>query len=93
MSAVLILTGSPGSGKSSVLDALSTLLEIDATVFAAIESERLARGWPLLALSDSLPQLAAITCLSAGGWERAVPRGRDDGDVTRAAGSHRRARR
>jgi chloramphenicol 3-O-phosphotransferase len=63
MSAALILTGSPGSGKSSVLDALSTLLEIDATVFAAIESEQLARGWPWLALSDSLPQLAAVTAL------------------------------
>jgi chloramphenicol 3-O-phosphotransferase len=63
MSAALILTGSPGSGKSSVLDALSSLLEIDATVFAAVESEQLARGWPWLALSDALPQLAAVTSL------------------------------
>jgi hypothetical protein len=46
-----------------VLDALSTLLEIDATEFAAIESEQLARGWPWLTLSDSMPQLAALTNL------------------------------
>jgi hypothetical protein len=57
------LAGSPGSGKSSVLDALSTLLEIDATVFAALESEQLARGWPWLAITESLPQLAAVTAL------------------------------
>jgi chloramphenicol 3-O-phosphotransferase len=63
MNAALILTGSPGSGKSSVLDALSTLLEIDAIVFGAIESEQLARGWPWLAISESLPQLAAVTAL------------------------------
>jgi hypothetical protein len=44
VTAALILTGSPGSGKSSVLDTLSTLLEIDGTSFGAIESEQLACG-------------------------------------------------
>jgi chloramphenicol 3-O-phosphotransferase len=63
MRSALIITGSPGSGKSSVLDALGTLLEIDETVFAAIESEHLARGWPWLSISDSLPQLAAVAAL------------------------------
>lgn len=63
MSAALILTGSPGSGKSSVLDALTTSLEIDAVKFGAIESEQLIRGWPWLAFSDALPQLAAVTAL------------------------------
>jgi len=63
MAAALILTGAPGSGKSSVLDALSTLLEIDGTAFGVIESEQLARGWPWLAASDWLPQLAAVVAL------------------------------
>jgi len=63
MSAALILTGAPGSGKSSVLDALSTLFEIDGQPFGAIESEQLARGWPWLPSSDWLPQLAAVIAL------------------------------
>lgn len=46
MSGAIILTGAPGSGKSSVLAALSTLLEIEGVAFGAIESEQLARGWP-----------------------------------------------
>jgi hypothetical protein len=60
MSAALILTGAPGSGKSSVLGALSTLLEIDETAFGALESEELARGWPWLSTADWLSQLAAV---------------------------------
>lgn len=58
MSGALILTGAPGSGKSSVLDALSTLLEIDEVSFGAIETEQLARGWPWLTPAQWLPQLA-----------------------------------
>jgi hypothetical protein len=63
MSAALILTGAPGSGKSSVLGALGTLLEIDETAFGALESEELARGWPWLSTADSLSQLAAVSAL------------------------------
>jgi chloramphenicol 3-O-phosphotransferase len=63
MAVALILTGAPGSGKSSVLDALSTLFEIDRTSFGAIETEQLARGWPSLAASEWLPQLAAVVAL------------------------------
>jgi hypothetical protein len=63
MSAGLILTGAPGTGKSSVLDALSTLLEIKQTAFGAIEAEQLARGWPWLASSEWLPQLASVIAL------------------------------
>lgn len=63
VSAALILTGAPGSGKSSVLDTLSTLLEIDGTSFGAIESEQLARGWPWLESSEWIAQLAAVIAL------------------------------
>lgn len=63
MSGAMILIGAPGSGKSAVLDALSTLLEIDGVQFGAIESEQLARGWPCLSASQWIPHLAAVVAL------------------------------
>ncbi len=48
MTAAVLITGAPGSGKSSVLDALATLLEIDGVEHGAIESEQLTRGFPPL---------------------------------------------
>ena len=60
MVAALILIGAPGSGKSSVLDALTTLLEIDGVAHGAIESEQLARGAPLLDGEQWIGQLAAV---------------------------------
>jgi chloramphenicol 3-O-phosphotransferase len=60
MSGAMILTGAPGSGKSSVLNALSTSLELEEVAFGAIESEQLARGCPWLEASQWVPQLAAI---------------------------------
>ena len=63
MSGALILTGAPGSGKSSVLDALTTLLEIERVHFGAVESEQLARGYPWLLASEWVPQLAAVVAL------------------------------
>jgi chloramphenicol 3-O-phosphotransferase len=59
----MILTGAPGSGKSSVLDALGTLLEIEGLEFGAIESEELARGSPWLTAAQWLPGLAAVVAL------------------------------
>jgi chloramphenicol 3-O-phosphotransferase len=59
----LILTGAPGAGKSSVLEALTTLLEIDGVEYAALESEQLAWGHPWLAPAQWLPQLAAVMAL------------------------------
>lgn len=60
MSGALILTGAPGTGKSSVLDALSALLEIERVPFGAVETEQFARGWPWLSAPQWLPQLAAV---------------------------------
>ena len=63
MVAALVLTGAPGAGKSSVLDALTTLLEVDGTAYGAIESELFARGSPWLPAADWLPQLRAVVAL------------------------------
>jgi catechol 2,3-dioxygenase-like lactoylglutathione lyase family enzyme len=63
MTAALVLTGAPGTGKTSVLEALGTLLEIDDVAYGAIESEQLAWGWPWLEPSQWLPQLASVIAL------------------------------
>jgi adenylylsulfate kinase len=60
MVSAVVLTGAPGSGKSSVLDALATRLEIEGVPHAAIESEQLARGFPLLPGDRWIDQLAAV---------------------------------
>ena len=44
--AALVLIGAPGTGKSSVLEALMTLLEIDDVEYGAMESEQLSMGSP-----------------------------------------------
>lgn len=45
---VVVITGAPGAGKTSVLTALTGLLEADGDRFAAVEVEALARvnPWP-----------------------------------------------
>ena len=63
MIAALVLTGAPGTGKSSALEALTTLLEIDGVPHGAIESEQLAWGSPLLAGSEWVAQLEAVLAL------------------------------
>jgi dephospho-CoA kinase len=60
VTAAVVLIGAPGSGKSSVLDVLAMLLEIDGVAHGAIESEQLARGFPLLPGHDWTEQLAAV---------------------------------
>jgi chloramphenicol 3-O-phosphotransferase len=56
----LVVTGAPGTGKSSVLDALGTELELRGVAYGAIESEQLAWGSPWLAPAQWLPQLQAV---------------------------------
>ncbi|WCB92727.1 hypothetical protein DSM104299_01426 [Baekduia alba] len=60
MTATLVLIGAPGSGKSSVLEALSTRLQIDGVAHGSIESEQLAMGWPLLPGVVWIAQLTAV---------------------------------
>jgi chloramphenicol 3-O-phosphotransferase len=57
MVSAVVLTGAPGSGKSSVLDALATRLETEGVAHGAIESEQLARGFPLLEGEQWIEQL------------------------------------
>ena len=55
-----MLTGAPGAGKSSVLEALSGLLEEAGVAHGALESEQLAWGAPWLADDAVCAQLAAV---------------------------------
>jgi gluconate kinase len=59
----VVLIGAPGSGKSSVLGSLTTVLQIDGILFGAIESEQLSWGSPLLSARDWIPQLAAVLAM------------------------------
>lgn len=59
----LALIGAPGSGKSSVLEKLSSLLEAREIAHGAIESEELARGWPPLEAEHWIAQLRSVLAL------------------------------
>jgi gluconate kinase len=63
MIAALVLTGAPGSGKSTVLEALSSALESESIEHGAIESEELGRGFPPLADDRWIAQLAAVLAM------------------------------
>jgi ribosomal protein S18 acetylase RimI-like enzyme len=54
----VVITGAPGVGKSSVLEALAGRLGDEGVVHAAFESEQLAWGEPWLSLEETLPMLA-----------------------------------
>ncbi len=60
MTTAVVLTGAPGAGKSSVLEVLSTMLEVEGVSHGALETEQLARGLPWLSLDQWLPQLRAV---------------------------------
>ena len=60
MTAAVLLTGAPGAGKTSVLESLATLLEIDDVAFGALESEQLGWGSPWLSDEAWLKLLRAV---------------------------------
>jgi predicted kinase len=62
----VVLTGAPGSGKSSVLQALTTLLENACIEHGAIESEQLAWGTPWLSDARVHEQLAVLCRMQRG---------------------------
>lgn len=55
-----MITGAPGAGKSSVAEALTTLLDNAGIAHGAIESEQLAWGTPWLEDEQALEQLAVV---------------------------------
>ena len=68
--AAVVLIGAPGAGKSSVLEGLATLHDIEAVEHGALEAEQLSLGRPLLPASDWVPQLAAVLSLQRGAGRR-----------------------
>jgi chloramphenicol 3-O-phosphotransferase len=64
--AVLVLTGAPGAGKSSVLEALSDLLADDGVSHGCLEAEQLAWGHPWLSHARCFEQLAVIARMQRG---------------------------
>lgn len=56
----VVVTGPPGAGKSSVLEQLAALLEIDDVEFGAFESEQLGWGSPWLDGEQVHMQLQAV---------------------------------
>ena len=66
MTRAVVITGGPGTGKSSVAQAFTTLLENAGIEHGAIESEQLAWGSPWLPDRLVREQLAAVIRLQRG---------------------------
>jgi len=60
MTRALVLVGAPGAGKTSVLTALATLLEIDGVPYGAIEVEQLTWGSPMLGMGIAATALSRV---------------------------------
>jgi broad-specificity NMP kinase len=71
MDRAIVLTGSPGAGKTSVLEALTGLLSNDGVSYGALESEQLAYGHPWLAEEQAYEILAEV-CRMQRGFGRAL---------------------
>jgi hypothetical protein len=54
----IVITGAPGAGKSSVLEALAGLLDNDRVPHAVLESEQFAAGYPWLPEEEAYAVLA-----------------------------------
>ena len=63
MVVALVLIGSPGAGKSSVLEELTTLHDAHNIDHGAFEAEQLSLGRPLLPVGSWVPQLDAVLSL------------------------------
>ena len=61
-----MITGAPGAGKSSVAEALTTLLDNAGVEHGAIESEQLAWGSPWLEEAQVYEQLAVLLRMQRG---------------------------
>ncbi|WP_279741134.1 hypothetical protein, partial [Staphylococcus aureus] len=66
LTSAIVITGAPGSGKSSVAQAFTTLLDNAGIEHGAIESEQLAWGTPWLPEAQMCEQLAAVVRLQRG---------------------------
>jgi chloramphenicol 3-O-phosphotransferase len=66
LTTAIVITGAPGSGKSSVAQAFTTLLDNAGVAHGAIESEQLAWGTPWLPDAAVHEQLAAVVRLQRG---------------------------
>ncbi len=70
MTRAVVITGGPGTGKSSVAQAFTTLLENAGIEHGAIESEQLAWGSPWLPDRLVREQLGAVMALQRGHGRR-----------------------
>ena len=59
----IVLTGAPGAGKTSVAEALSSLLETEGIAHGALEAEQLEWGHPWLSFEQAMEQLAAVLAI------------------------------
>jgi hypothetical protein len=69
VSAVVII-GSPGAGKTSVLEGLATLHDMEDVEHGAIEAEQLSLGRPRLPSTSWIPQLDAVLSLQRAAGRR-----------------------